>query len=332
MMKNIAVIGAGAWGTAIAMVAQRAGRTVILQAREPEVADAVNNRHENTVFLPGHSLHSSITATVDPNAAVAGADAVFLVVPAQHLRTVIGRLGSALGRDVPLIICAKGIEQGTCALMSEVIEETLPGVESAILSGPTFAGEVAAELPTAVTLAMADENRGKTIAEAVGTPYFRIYTSTDIIGAQIGGAVKNVLAIACGIVEGREMGDNTRAALITRGLAEIVRLGRAKGGRAETLMGLSGIGDLTLTCNAFQSRNFSLGVALSEGRDLDAVLKERQSVAEGVFTAASVTDLAKRLGVEIPICAAVDSILNRDADIDKTIHALLSRPFRSEAH
>jgi len=330
-MKKIAVIGAGAWGTALAMVAQRAGREVVLQAREPEVADAVNDHHENTVFLPGHSLDASITATVDPAAAVTDADGVFLVVPAQHLRAVSAALGPALKADVPVIICAKGIEQGTCALMSEVLEETLPGAVTAILSGPTFAGEVAASLPTAVTLAIADEKRGKAVAEAVGTPFFRIYTSTDIIGAQIGGAVKNVLAIACGIVEGRKMGDNTRAALITRGLAEIVRLGRAKGGRAETLMGLSGIGDLTLTCNAFQSRNFSLGVALGEGRNLDDILKERQSVAEGVFTAASVTDLAERLGVEIPICAAVDSILNRQSDIDRTIQELLSRPFRSEA-
>jgi len=330
-MKKIAVIGAGAWGTALAIVAQRAGREVVLQAREPDVADTINRRHENAVFLPGHKLHESITATVDPTAAATDADGVFLVVPAQHLRTVSAALGPALKDGVPVVICAKGIEQGTCALMSEVIEETLPGTETSILSGPTFAGEVAAALPTAVTLASADENRGRTIAEAVGTPFFRIYTSTDVIGAQIGGAVKNVLAIACGIVEGRKMGDNTRAALITRGLAEIVRLGRAKGGRAETLMGLSGIGDLTLTCNAIQSRNFSLGVALGEGRTLDDILKERQSVAEGVFTTASVTELAVRLGVEIPICAAVDSILNRNADIDRTIRGLLSRPFRSEA-
>ena len=200
-----------------------------------------------------------------------------------------------------------------------------------ILSGPTFAAEVASQRPTAVTLATTDQTKGDLVSKAIGTPYFRVYLSDDIIGAQIGGAVKNVLAIACGIVEGRQMGDNTRAALITRGLAEIVRMGKAKGAKPETLMGLSGLGDLTLTCTAKQSRNFSLGMALGEGRSLDKILGERTSVAEGVFTASSVIGLAKRLGVEIPICQSVDNLLNHGADISQEITNLLNRPFKTES-
>jgi len=329
-MKKISVIGAGAWGTALAMVASRAGCDVTLQAREVEVVASINKAHENTVYLPGFSLPSEIRATTDPHDATRNADAVLLVTPAQHIRAMASTLSSTLTRKTPVIVCAKGIEQNSSALMSEVIADVLPGSILAILSGPTFAAEVAADLPTAVTLACADGALGEALTRYLATPHFRIYRSDDVIGAEIGGAVKNVLAIACGVVEGRNMGDNTRAALITRGLAEIVRLGRAKGAKAESLMGLAGIGDLTLTCNALQSRNFSLGVALGEGRALDDILGERNSVAEGVFTAASVTDLAKDLGVDAPICAAVNGILNSGADIDETIAGLLSRPFTSE--
>jgi glycerol-3-phosphate dehydrogenase (NAD(P)+) len=231
---------------------------------------------------------------------------------------------------VPAIICAKGIEQGSCALMSEVVGEMLPGKPIAVLSGPTFAAEVARDLPTAVTLACDDETMAKVLMETLSTRYFRIYRSRDVIGSQIGGAVKNVLAIACGIVEGRKLGDNTRAALVTRGLAEISRLGIAKGAHAETLAGLSGMGDLTLTCNAVQSRNFSLGVALGSGQRLEDILSERNSVAEGVFTASSVTDLARRLNVDLPICSAVDGVLNHGANIDATINGLLARPLKAE--
>jgi len=215
-------------------------------------------------------------------------------------------------------------------LMSEIVSEVSPDIRPMVLSGPTFAAEVANQAPTAVTLATEDRQKGEAMALAIGTPYFRIYLSDDIIGAQIGGAVKNVLAIACGIVQGRNMGDNTRAALITRGLAEIVRLGRAKGARPETLMGLSGLGDLTLTCSATQSRNFSLGMALGGGQALQDILGERNSVAEGVFSASSVVDLATSLGVEIPICRAVDNILNQASDIDQEISNLLNRPFTAE--
>ena len=214
--------------------------------------------------------------------------------------------------------------------MSEIVADILPGAPLAVLSGPTFATEVASDMPTAVTLACKDRDLGKRLTAALATPHFRVYRSDDLIGAEIGGALKNVLAIACGIVEGRNMGDNTRAALITRGLSEIVRLAVAKGAKAQSLLGLAGVGDLTLTCTALQSRNYSLGVALGEGRALDDILGERNSVAEGVFTAASVTGLALDLDVEVPICAAVNGILNKSADIDQTISELLNRPFTSE--
>ncbi len=328
-MQRIGIIGAGAWGTTLAMVARRAGRDVVLQAHEPEVADAIARRHVNETYLPGIALDPAIRATTDA-AEASQADVVLLVAPAQHLRGICRQLRRRWPAGVPIVICAKGIEQQTAALLSEVVAETLPEAPVAVLSGPTFAVEVARDLPTAVTLAAADANLGKLLAAALGTPRFRIYRSEDVIGTQIGGAVKNVLAIACGIVEGRGLGDNTRAALITRGLAEIVRLGIAKGGRPETLMGLSGIGDITLTCNAMQSRNFSLGVALGKGQTLKAVLDERRSVAEGVFSAAAVADLAKQLGVDMPICFAVDAALNRGADIDAAIAGLLSRPVKAE--
>ncbi|MFP6736540.1 MAG: NAD(P)H-dependent glycerol-3-phosphate dehydrogenase [Rhodospirillales bacterium] len=328
-MSKIGIVGAGAWGTALAAAMVRAGNEVVIQALEPEVAEAINKRHENPIYLPGVALDASIHATTKLAAAI-DAEMVLLVAPAQYMRAV----GEAAAPDwrpgVPAVICAKGIERDSCALMSEVIAEAIPGVAAAVLSGPTFAAEVAIDLPTAVTLACNDELIGKVLMETLSSRNFRIYRSRDVIGAQIGGAVKNVLAIACGIVQGRGLGDNTRAALVTRGLAEMIRLGTAKGARPETLAGLSGLGDLALTCNAMQSRNFSLGVALGEGASLDEVLAGRNSVAEGVFTAASVTELARRLGVEAPICAAVDGVLNHFADIDAAIAGLLSRPLKEE--
>ena len=328
-MSKIGIIGAGAWGTALAVVVRRAGSEVVLQAHEPETAAAINKKHQNPMFLPDFELDPEIRATTKLAEAI-DADAVLLAAPAQHLRAVCREAAPNWGTGVPAIICSKGIEQNSCALMSEVVAEMLPGQPVAILSGPTFAAEVARDLPTAVTLACNDETIGKILMETLSTRRFRMYRSRDVIGAQIGGAVKNVLAIACGIVEGRKLGDNTRAALVTRGLAEISRLGMAKGARPETLAGLSGLGDLTLTCNAMQSRNFSLGVALGQGLSLEDVLGARSSVAEGVFTSSSVTDLARRVNVEVPICAAVDSVLNHAADIETAIAGLLSRPLKAE--
>lgn len=315
----------------MAITVHRAGRDVIVQAHEPEVAEAINRDHENPVYLPGVQLDPEIRAFEEPRA-VLDADAILVVVPAQHLRSVLRNVSSEWREGVPAIICAKGIENETGALMSQVAESTLPaGVPVATLTGPSFAIEVARELPTAVTFACRDATLRQALPPAIGTPRFRIYSSDDIEGAELGGAVKNVLAIACGIVAGRGLGDNARAALITRGLAEMTRLAVALDARPETLMGLSGLGDLVLTCNAMQSRNFSLGVALGEGRTISDILGERRSVTEGVHSAASVTGLACRLGVSMPICAAVDAVLNQGADLDETIAGLLARPFKREA-
>jgi glycerol-3-phosphate dehydrogenase (NAD(P)+) len=328
-MQRIGVIGAGAWGTALALAAVRAGRDTVLWAREPEVLASIADAQENTLFLPGLALDPALMATGDL-AEAARADAVLLVSPAQHLRAVCRSLRPHLPRGVPVIICAKGIELSSGALMSEAAAAELPDTPLAVLSGPTFAIEVARGQPTAVTLACADAGLGMKLVEAIGSRTFRPYLSDDLIGAQVGGAVKNVLAIACGIVEGRQLGDNARAALITRGLAEIVRLGQEMGARVETLMGLSGLGDLTLTCSSLQSRNMSLGAQLGAGRQLADIMAERRSVAEGVPTAKAVVALAGRLGVDMPICAGIDAILNHGANLDQVIARLLSRPFRAE--
>jgi glycerol-3-phosphate dehydrogenase (NAD(P)+) len=328
-MNKIGIIGGGAWGTALATVVRRGGHGAVIYARNADVVAAISERHENDVYLAGVPLDHAIRATTEPKQAV-DADAVLLVAPAQHERGVTTMLAPFWKAGVPAVVCAKGIEEETCALMSEVVAETLPDAPVAVLSGPNFAGEVASGLPAAATLACADKALGERLAAALSSATFRVYTSDDLIGAQIGGAVKNVLAIACGIVEGRKLGNNARAALITRGLAEIMRLGAAKGARPETLAGLSGLGDLTLTCNALQSRNFSLGVALGEGQALGDILASRRTVAEGVYTASSVTDLARRLGVELPICTAIDGVINHFADIDATIQGLLNRPLKQE--
>jgi len=328
-MKRIGIIGGGAWGTALATVVRRAGHEAVLWAREPEVVRSVNASHENTLYLPGVGLDPALRAT-DDLAEVAKTEALLLVVPTQFLRATCSKLTDHIGVGVPVIACAKGIEMKSGALASEIVAEELPGLPIAVLSGPTFAAEVARQLPTAVTLACSDIEVGGNLAKELTTPQFRVYHSNDVVGAEIGGAVKNVLAIACGIVEARKLGDNARAALITRGLAEMARLGTAKGGKAETLMGMAGIGDLTLTCNAMQSRNFSLGVELGSGRPLKGILGDRISVAEGVHSAAAVVRLAARLGVEVPICRSVDKILNLSADIDTTIAELLARPVGAE--
>ncbi len=328
-VQHIGVIGGGAWGTALAQTAAEAGRKVTLWARNPDVVDAVTNAQENPLYLPGVKLDPRIDATATL-ADAAKTDAVLLVVPAQHLRTVLADLAPHLPDGTPLVICAKGIEQTSRKLMSEVVGEIAPGAPQAVLSGPTFAIEVARGLPAAVTLACADEALGEALVAAIGRPTFRPYLTADVTGAEIGGAVKNVLAIACGIVDGHKLGDNARAALIARGLAEMLRLGQAKGGRPETLMGLSGLGDLVLTCTSETSRNYSLGIELGRGRKLDDVLGERRTVAEGVWTAAAVTALAQELGVEMPIAEAVNDVLHGGADVDAAIAALLNRPFTTE--
>jgi glycerol-3-phosphate dehydrogenase (NAD(P)+) len=329
-IQRIAVVGAGAWGTALALVARRAGRDVTIAAREPEVIASINTAHENTLFLPGIALDEAIRATADASGCVARADMVLLAAPAQHLRAVARGIAPQLSPGTPVTLCAKGVERDTGKLMSEIAAEALPQASVAVLSGPTFAAEVARGLPTAVTLA-AEDSIGMRLVEALGSTTFRPYLSGDPVGAQIGGAVKNVIAIACGIVTGRGLGDNARAALMTRGLAEIMRLGAALGGRPETLMGLSGLGDLSLTCNGPQSRNMSLGIALGKGRTLGEALAGKRSIAEGVDSAAAIATLARRRDVDMPIVAAVEAILHHDAAIDDTIAGLLARPFKAEA-
>lgn len=329
-MQRFGIIGGGAWGTALAQVLRRAGRDVVLWAREAEVVAAINNDHANPLFLPGVALDRGIRATSDL-AEAARADALLMVAPAQHLRAMGATLAKTLPPQTPVVICAKGIEEASGALMSDVLAAALPQATLAVLSGPTFAGEVAKGLPTAVTLATNDAALGQRLIAAIGTREFRPYLSDDVAGAQIGGAVKNVLAIACGVVMGRGFGDNARAALITRGLAEMVRLAVAKGGKPETLMGLSGLGDLTLTCCSTQSRNHSLGLALGKGESLEHYLAGKRSIAEGVTSAAATAALAQKLGVDMPIVAAVDAILHRGAAIDEVIEALLTRPFKAEA-
>ena len=329
-MKRLAVVGAGAWGTALAEVAARAGRATCLWARDPVLAETIARQHENPAYLPGIRLDPAITATSDLDIALTGADAALVVVPAQFLRGVLIGMADCLRVGLPLLLCAKGIETESLQTMSEVAGETVPQSPIAVLSGPSFAAEAARGLPTAVAIASRDPALSGAFVTALGSARFRPYSSADLVGVEIGGAVKNVLAIACGIVEGRGLGDNARAALITRGLAEMVRLGLAKGAEAETFRGLSGLGDLVLTCTAAQSRNYALGTALGRGDTLVEALAGRRSVVEGVATAAALARLAARLHIEMPITAAVDAVLHRGMAIDAMIEALLSRPYRAE--
>ena len=331
--RRIGVIGGGAWGTALAAVAARAGRTVTLWAREPDVVAAVNDRHENERFLPGIPLDPAIRATAELGEA-ARADLLLLVAPAQHLAAIATQVAQVVrtaGSTPPAVVCAKGIELRTGALMSEAVLRVAPGMPIAALSGPTFAREVARGLPAAVSLACEDARLGAAIVEALGGPAFRPYLTDDLIGAQIGGAVKNVIAIAAGIAMGRGLGDNARAAIIARGFAELVRLAVAKGARPETPAGLSGLGDLVLTCSSEQSRNYALGRAIGGGAAPDEAHGGRESVTEGVASAPAVVALAAGLGVEMPIAEAVDAVLHRGAPVDHAIGGLLSRPFRPEA-
>lgn len=327
--RKAGVIGGGAWGTALAQVCARAGRDVVLWAREPEVVAGVNGAHENTPFLPGVALEPAIRATGDL-ADLADSDFILAVAPAQHLRATLAAFAPHVRAGAPIVLCAKGVEQGSLKLMTEVLAETVPQAQPAVLSGPSFAGEVARGLPTAVTLACPETGCAEALAEAVATPTFRPYFATDMIGAEAGGAVKNVLAIACGIVEGRELGRSAHAALITRGFAELTRLAVALGGEAETVAGLCGLGDLVLTCSSPQSRNMSVGLALGRGQTLAEALAGKLSVAEGVASAPAVRDLARRLGVETPICEAVAAILAGQVGVDDAIARLLARPLREE--
>jgi glycerol-3-phosphate dehydrogenase (NAD(P)+) len=328
-INRIGVIGGGAWGTALAQTLTLAGRDVVLWAREPETVSDINTRHVNRAFLPGIALDPRLAATDKLEDCVA-ADAVLLVCPAQHVRAVTAALATRTRADQPLIVCAKGVEQATGKLMGEVLAETVPDMTIAVLSGPSFAADVARGLPAALTLACRDERLGRLLAERVGGRQLRLYWSDDIVGVELGGALKNVLAIAAGIVDGKGLGTSAHAAIVTRGFAEMRRLGHALGARPETMMGLSGLGDLVLTCGSPQSRNMSLGRALGQGETLAAVLGSRVSVTEGVYTAAAAARLAEQKRVEMPITAAVHAILEGRVSVDDAISGLMSRPFKAE--
>ena len=327
----IGVVGAGAWGTALATVAARAGNDVLIQAREGEVVDSINTAHENTLFLPTAPLDPAIRATTDL-AELADCALLLIVTPAQHVRATLAALPDT---HAPLVLCAKGIEANTQMLVSEVAKDVRADARLAVLSGPTFAHEVAHGLPAAVTLACEDEaHEGEGLWEAISpllsSARFRPYYSDDIVGAEIGGAVKNVLAVASGVVDGANLGLNARAAVIARGFAEMQRFGLARGGRAETLAGLSGLGDLVLTCSSENSRNFSLGRGLGQGASAAALLSDRRTVAEGAFTAPVLQAAALAMGVEMPIVDAVCALLSGEQGVAEVVERLMARPLKTE--
>jgi glycerol-3-phosphate dehydrogenase (NAD(P)+) len=327
--QRVGILGGGAWGTALAQAMHRAGRDVILWAYEFETVDEINAHHTNRVYLPGVVLDPSIKATAKAGG-LAGADVLLLVAPSQFVRTVGQEIAPYCAAGKPVVICTKGFEEDTGGLMSEVAGKVLPEAQLGVLSGPSFAGEVARDLPAALTLACENRELGARLTAALSHKTFRLYWTDDMIAAQIGGAVKNVLAIAAGIVEGRHFGASAHAAVTTRGFAELVRLGMKLGGRFETLTGLSGLGDLILTCSSTQSRNMSLGHALGQGQSLAEILGARKSFTEGVHSAGAVVALAKKHGVEMPICEAVYSVVKGEWSVDEAIDALLSRPLRAE--
>ncbi|MGB2931571.1 MAG: NAD(P)H-dependent glycerol-3-phosphate dehydrogenase [Methyloceanibacter sp.] len=328
-LQTVGIVGGGAWGTALGVSARRAGRDVLLWAYEPETIAEINDKHRNSLYLPDIELDPAIEATASFSD-VAARDVVLLVTPTQHVRAIAGELSPHMRPDQPLIIGAKGIEQSTGQLLSEIVAEVLPQTEAGVLSGPSFAADIARGLPAALTLATASEARGRALAHALSHASFRCYWSDDLVGAEIGGALKNVYAIAAGIVVGKKLGASAHAALVTRGFAEMMRFGVALGAGRDTLTGLSGLGDLILTCGSLQSRNMSLGVALGEGRALGEVLKARVSVTEGMYTAGAVVEMAAARSIEMPIASAVHAVISGLSTVDEAIEALLSRPLRSE--
>ena len=321
-MARIAVIGGGAFGTAMACVVRRSGHEVALWALEPEVVEDVNVRRRNEHFLPGVLLPEGIRATGDIAGAAAGAEFLLLAPPAQRMREVAKRLAPALARGTPVVSCSKGLEQGSLSLMPEVLAEALPGSPVAVLSGPSFAREVGRDQPCAVALASADLALARRLAKAIANASFGVHANDDPVGTAIGGVMKNVVAIASGLLAGRNLGENARATLVTMGLAEATRFGLAKGAKRETFDGLAGIGDMMLTANSMQSRNASLGFALGEGKTLAEVLKGRKQVFEGAFSAQAVVKLAGQLGVPVPISAAIDALLNHGAALEATVERL----------
>jgi glycerol-3-phosphate dehydrogenase (NAD(P)+) len=327
-LERLAVIGGGAWGTALAQVAAGKGHDTLLWALEDDVVSAINAIHENPIYLKGLKLSPKIRATSNFSD-LRAADAWLVVTPAQHMRAVLSR---APCPNMPLILCSKGIEDSSGQLLHKVAHEVCPSSPVAVLSGPTFAHEVAAGLPTAVTIACADAGIGEAVRARIALPSFRAYLTDDVTGAEVGGAVKNVLAIACGVVEGAGLGLNARAAVIARGFAEMTRFGLAMGAQRETLAGLSGLGDLVLTCSSTSSRNFSLGKAIGEGQRAADLMQDRRTVAEGAFTAPVLQRVAKANDIDMPIVDAVNVLLEGKMDVRAVLETLMSRPTRPEHH
>lgn len=328
-VPKIGVVGAGAWGTALAQLSAKADCDVTIWAREHEVVTSINEQNENTSFLAGVALSQSLRATPDL-ADIAGSDFIFMVVPAQFVRNILIELKTHISENAVIVLCAKGIEQDTGKLMTEVVSEILPKSPIVVLSGPTFAREVAQGLPSAVTVASKYQRVTQRLSDAIGQATFRPYASRDVVGAEIGGALKNVFAIACGITTGRKMGDNARAALITRSLSEMVRFGEKYGAERSTMMGLCGLGDLILTCSSVQSRNMSLGIAIGEGKSVEEIMADRKTVAEGYHTSLVLAQICKKEDLDLPIVMAVNDILHEGKDVDTVITKLLNRPFVAE--
>ena len=325
---SISIIGAGAWGTALAQVTAQKN-AVTLRARDPALAAHINATHDNHTYLPGIRLNENITATHDIETALDN-DILLMVTPAQAMRDTLNEMKTFIRPEHCLVLCSKGIEQDTCHLMSEVAADTLPQTPVAVLSGPNFAHEIAAGKPAATTLACIDNELAVTLQNAIASACFRPYISGDIIGAQIAGALKNVIAIACGIAHGLHMGESARASLVTRGLAEITRLGVAMGAQQETFLGLCGVGDMMLTCSSEQSRNFSLGYALGQGQTLSHILENRRSVTEGIHTAYAAMTLVQKHSVDMPIAMAVHKLLNEGLALDDALKEMLNRPLGRE--
>ncbi len=328
-MTKIGVIGAGAWGTALAHVLANEGKEVTLWARTPEMVATMEAMQENDKYLPGVRLNETIRITESLTKA-ANADAILLVTPAQYIRKTLEALKADAGNGKPVVICSKGIELESGMLMSQVAKSVIPSGNFAILTGPTFAHDIAKGSPSAVTIAMEDKDQGNELCEMVGVRTLRPYYSEDVIGAQIGGAVKNVIAIACGAVIGRGLGESSRAALVTRGLAEMSRLASAMGAKKETLMGMCGVGDMILSCSSMQSRNYSFGMEIGKGKSAQEILDGRTAVTEGFYTSKALMTLAKKNAVDMPICESVYQCLNEGLDFKDAIEKMLDRPVRKE--
>jgi len=328
VFQRVGIAGAGAWGTALAVCALAAGREVHVWAREPEVAASLLAGGGNPAFLPGAAV-PAMSASTDM-AELADCDAILLVAPAQHMRATVRGLAPRLKRGTPLALCSKGIERSTLKMMTDVLAEEAPHASAAVLSGPSFASDVAKGLPTAVTLACADRMIGETWMRSIGRPHFRIYWSDDLVGAEAGGAIKNVLAIACGVCDGLGLGRSAHAALIARGFAEMTRLGVAMGGRPETLAGLCGLGDLVLTCSSPQSRNMSFGMEIGRGKSATEILASRTAVTEGAETAPAVVELGRKLNVDLPICQVVLDLIEGRLNARAAVGQLLNRPMKDE--